>query len=155
MPSLPSAMQLEKSQCAIYGRLINPQHPKGNVWKDVVKSKCRNTAEMQIKILIIAFVVVGTWSLLVTHRRKTAMVNEGELVMRITSRPRSPLLVQPYWLTVVTYLKFPIILLLTEQCSDSGNEISSQLKSQRMLSKKMDCLTIIIMVGFSYLIFRL
>ena len=74
--------------------------------------------------------------------------------MRITSRPKSPVLVQPYWLTVVTYRKFPVILLLTEECSDSGNEIGSQLKSQKMLSKKMDCLTIIIMVDFSYLIFR-
>ena len=63
---------------------------------------------MQIEIPIIAFVVVGTWSRLANHRRKTATVNEGELVMRITSQPRSPVLVQQCWLTVVTYLKFPI-----------------------------------------------
>ena len=61
-------------------------------------------------MLMVAFVVVGTWSLLVTHRPKTATVNEGELIVRITSQPRSPVLVQLYWLTVVTYLKFPIIL---------------------------------------------
>jgi len=44
---------------------------------------------MQIKVLRIAFLVVGAWSLLVTHRRKIATVNEGELVMRITSGPIS------------------------------------------------------------------
>ena len=62
-----------------------------------IRLKCR-----LILILIINSVVVGTWNLLVTRRRKTATVNEGER--------RRTVLVQPYWLTIVIYLKFPIIL---------------------------------------------
>lgn len=56
---------------------------------------------------VITFVVVATPILSFSHRRKLATVIEGYSVMRTISRPRFLVLVQPYLLTVVSYLKFP------------------------------------------------
>ena len=56
---------------------------------------------------VITFVVVATPILSFSHRRKLATVNERYSVMRTISRPRFLVLVQPYLLTVVSYLKFP------------------------------------------------
>ena len=57
---------------------------------------------------LITFVVVATPIPSFSHRRDLATVIEGYPVMRTISRPRFLVLVQPYLLTVVSYLKFPI-----------------------------------------------
>ena len=55
---------------------------------------------------VITFVVVATPIPSFSHRRDLATVIEGYPVMRTISRPRFLVLVQPYLLTVVSYLKF-------------------------------------------------
>ena len=57
---------------------------------------------------VITFVVVATPIPSFSHRRDLATVIEGYPVLRKISRPRFLVLVKPYMLTVVSYLKFPI-----------------------------------------------
>ena len=58
---------------------------------------------------VITFVVVATPIPSFSHRRGLATVIEGYPIIRTISRSRFLVLVQPYLLTVVSYLKFPTV----------------------------------------------